>query len=66
MDRTPVTTGSSRIRQGDRPRHVRRNSARSEGLSRRAAAYALCRLAGVLAAVATVDLRDWSQWWTFH
>ena len=38
------------IRQGDRPRHLRRDSARSEGLSRRAAAHALCRLAGVLAA----------------
>ena len=38
------------IRQRHRPRHVRRNPARSEELSRCAAAYALCRLAGVHAA----------------
>ena len=42
------------VRQGDRPQDVRRNSARSEGLSRRVAAHALRRLAGVHAA-ATVD-----------
>ena len=38
------------IRQSHRPRHLRRNPARSEELSRRAAAHALCRLAGVHAA----------------
>ena len=51
MDRTPVTNRQfQRIRQGDRPRDLRRNSARPERLSRRAAAHALCRLAGVHAA----------------
>ena len=50
MDRTPVTNRQFKeFVQGDRPRHLRRNRARSEGLSRRAAAHALCRLAGVLA-----------------
>ena len=41
------------IREGDRPRHLRGDRARSEGLSRRAAAHALCRLAGVHAAGAS-------------
>ena len=40
------------IRQGDRSQDVRRDPARSKGLPRRAAAHALCRLAGVLAAAA--------------
>ena len=55
-----------RIRQSHRPRHLRGNSAQPEGLSRRAAAHALCRLAGVHAAAAMVDLRDWGEWWSFH
>ena len=53
IDRTPVTNRAvPRIRQSDRPRHIRRNRARSEGLSRRAAAHAEGRLAGVHAAEA--------------
>ena len=67
IDRTPVTNRQFKaIRQGDRPQDLCRDSARSEGLSRRAAAHALRRLAGVrAAAVDAFDLRDWSQWWTF-
>ena len=68
IDRTPVTNRQFQaVRRRHRPRHLRRDPARPEGLSRRAAAHALGRLAGVHAAASTpVDLRDWSQWWTVH
>ena len=53
IDRTPVTNRAvPQIRQGDRLRHLRGDPARPEGLSRRAAAHAQCRLAGVHAAEA--------------
>ena len=67
IDRTPVTNRQfPRLRRRDRPRHVRRETARSEGLSRRLAADAVGRLAGLFAPDHPVDLRDWSQWWTFR
>ena len=66
IDRTPVTNRQFKaVRQGDRPQDLGRDRARSEGLSRRLAAYALCRLAGVRAAAGAAGLRDWSQWWQF-
>ena len=66
IDRTPVTNRQfKRIRQGDGPRHYRRDPAGPEGLSRRAAAYALRRVAGILAAHARVDLARLEQWWRF-
>ena len=53
------------VRQRHRLRHLRRDQARREGLSGRAAAHAQGRLAGLHAAQAPVDLRDWCQWWNF-
>ena len=54
IDRTPVTNRAvPQVRQGDRLRHLRRDRARPEGLSRRAAAHAQGRLAGVHAAEAS-------------
>ena len=53
------------IRQCDRLCNLRRNSARPEGLSGRTAAHAQSRLAGFHPPNHPVDLRDWSQWWTF-
>ena len=51
IDRTPVTNRQFKaIRQGDRSQDLRRDPARSERLSRRAAAHALCRLARIRAA----------------
>ena len=51
IDRTPVTNRQfTQFVEGDRLRHLRRDPARSEGLSRRAAAHAEGRLAGVRAA----------------
>ena len=44
IDRTPVTNRAvPRVRAGDRLRHLRRDRARPEGLSRRAAAHAAGR-----------------------
>ena len=62
IDRTPVTNRRvPPLRRSDRPRHLRRDHARPEGLSRRAAAHAEGGLAGVhAAATRPVDLRDWS------
>ena len=52
MDRAPVTNERfAPLRRGDRTRDVRRDSAESGGLSRRAAAHALCGVARVRAAV---------------
>ena len=39
--------------------------ARPEGLSRFAAAHALCRLARLSAPPGPVDLRFWGEWWSF-
>ena len=51
IDRHPVTNRQFRgVRPGDRPCHLRRDPAGPQGLSRRIAAHALCRLAGVFAA----------------
>ena len=48
IDATPVTNAAvPPLRQGDRPRHLRRDRAGPQGLSRRAAAYAARRLAGL-------------------
>ena len=48
IDRTPVTNRQFKaFVKRDRPRDLCRDPARPEGLSRRAAAHALCRLAGV-------------------
>ena len=58
-------TGSSGIRQGNRVRHIRGNPARPEGLSGRVAAHAARGFARLHPASHAVDLRDWSQWWTF-
>ena len=56
-----------RVRQRDRLRHLRRDHARSEGLSRRAAAHAQGRLAGVHAARARRSIcATGAQWWTFQ
>ena len=67
IDRTPVTNRQFKeFVQRDRPRHLRRNPARSEGLSGRAAAHALCRLAGVLAAERVRSIcATGVQWWSF-
>ena len=54
MDRTPVTNRQFKeFVNSDRPRHLRRNRARSEGLSRHSAAHDLCGLADVHAAAST-------------
>ena len=67
IDRTPVTNRAiPRVRRRDRPCHFRRDPARPEGLSGRTAAHAQGGFAGFHAAEHPVDLRDWSQWWTFH
>ena len=66
IDRTPVTNRQfKQFVEGDRLRHLCRNRARPERLSWRAAAHALCRLARLHPPPSQVDLRDWSQWWTF-
>ena len=54
IDRTPVTNAQFReFVERDRPRHLRRDRARPEGLPGRAAAHAQGRLAGVHAAAST-------------
>ena len=67
IDPTPVTNAEFRAFVGrDRPRHLRRDPARSQGLSRRAAAHAEARAALVFTPPGRpVDLADWSQWWRF-
>ena len=57
----PSSGASSR----HRPRHLRRDRARAEGLSGRPAAHATRGLARLRQSKGPVDLRDWSQWWTF-
>ena len=53
------------LRQRHRPRHLRRDRARPEGLSRRPAAYAARGLARLRQDEGPVDLTNWSNWWTF-
>ena len=53
------------VRGGDRPRHVRRDPARSGGLSRRAAGDAYAGSLVFVKPAGPVDLRDIANWWQF-
>ena len=67
IDRTPVT--NRQFKEFVQARQATSPSPRfpgPEGLSRRAAAHALCRLAGVLCRPGTGrSARIWPQWWQF-
>ena len=65
IDRTPVTIRQFKEFVRATGHIASADPARSEGLSGRAPAHAVRRLAGVLAAAAGTNLHDWSQWWSF-